>query len=147
MTTITLRKPTILSTGYLGRGVPSKSIELPAGAEVEYTTRHVDPTCDYLPFLETRHCASAKRGGFDYSTVRSTFALRRAFDPATYYGWAIRSLPTGVWSACTVPGYRADDGFGNLVVTPWEFDSIHRVNEFSTSKMVVDCVEGPVYFF
>lgn len=145
--TILLRRTTVLYTGYLGRGIPAKSIELPAGSEVAYSTRRIDPACDYLPFLETGHYASIERGGLQYSAYRSTFALRHPFEATTYYSWAIRKLPTGVWSGSVIPGYWADDGFGSLVATPREFDSSHRYNELSSCKMVVDCVEGPVYFF
>lgn len=35
-TTIRLKKPTWMSTGYTGRGNPGKSITLPAGTEVAY---------------------------------------------------------------------------------------------------------------
>lgn len=145
--TIRLKEATQLSTGYRGRGRPSKWISVPAGTVVGYSRYVANPSLDYLPYVETWHKVFILRDGVEYSASRLTIALRQPFAPATYYGWAIRRLSTGVWSCAGTGRYYADDGFGNLVATPNEFDSFHLYNEFSTSKMVVDCIEGPVYFF
>ena len=100
---------------------------------------------DYLPFVETWHVVKARGAdGLEYSACRTTYALRKPFDPATYYGDAIERLPSGEWNTGTAGAhYVADDGFGNLIMCP---DQGARPGHYSTAKTVDDCVVGPYTF-
>lgn len=141
MSTIQLKTDTYVSTGYLGRGIPSKGKTLPAGSTVEYFTTERHRGQDYLPFVETLHEVRIKDGQYTFSAYRTTYALRHAFEPATYYRDAIERLPEGIWSTGTAGGfYVADDGFGNLVQIPDQSNA--RPNHFSSAKAVEDCVLG-----
>lgn len=147
-TTIRLSDPTPLFTGYLGRGIPSKYLELPQGSEVNYSRRALNALQDYLPFIETSHRVWVVREGLEYSRVRSTLSLRKPFDHQTYYRKAVYKVPSGSW-ACTGDGdYYADDGFGNLThLEPGSFHQDLGLNQYGTSKRIEDCVVGMVYFF